>query len=562
MLLAARLWSIQISRHEEYRAEATRTQARHWPIPAPRGIIYDRNGNPLALNLKVYSVAVDPELVEDSSELAAQLQPLLKMPTAELESKLAPKEGVRYIRLRGSVDVPVAEAVRELGCQGVIVGTEWKRAYPRQHLAAPLLGFIGTEMKGLEGVEAALNEQLAGEAGEMLVLLDGRLPRSRNQIPGRTVIRRQMLPGSSVHLTIDLDIQAIAEEELARAVQDARAAGGTAVVMDPSNGDVLALAAYPGFDPNEFHGYPQETWVSRAVVSPYEPGSTFKVITACAAIEEGTMSGGEIHVCDGKYEIGRHTIRCAPHDGTRAHGAATLDDMVIQSCNTGMARLALALGAGRMGAWAKRFGFGTKTGIELMGESRGILSPPSGWSQTQVATMGFGQGIAVTPLQLLSAYCAVANGGWRVDPRVVSTITHPTGRDERPVRPAPVRILSAETCGRMRDLLVRVVDEGTGQAAQIRGRRVAGKTGTAQKPTPEKGFRSGKYIASFAGWAPAHRPELAILVVIDEPQNGHYGGEVAAPAFRAICERSLAHLGVPPDRFSGRHEIALAGRRG
>ena len=562
ILLAARLWSIQITNHEEYRAETTKIRTRSWPISAPRGNIYDRNGNPLALNLKVHSVAVDPELVDSPPDLAAQLQPLLRMPKRELESKLAPKEGVRYVRLRGSVDAPVALAVRDLDCQGVIVSTEWKRAYPRQRLAAPLLGFIGTEMKGLGGIEAALNDQLAGQDGEMLVLLDGRLPRSRSQIPDRTIISKQMLPGSSVHLTIDLDIQAIAEEELAAAVQQAQAAGGTAVVMDPANGDVLALAAYPGFDPNEFRTYPKETWVSRAVVSPYEPGSTFKVITACAAIEEGVMSAGETYVCGGTCKIGSHTIGCAPHGGTRAHGTVTLDDIIVQSCNTGMARLALALGPDRVHKWAKRFGFGTKTGIELMGESRGILSRPADLSQTQLATIGFGQGISVTPLQLLSAYCAVANGGWRVSPRVVSTITHPTGRVEHPARPAPVRILSSETCDRMRDLLVRAVEEGTAKAAQIPGRRVAGKTGTAQKPTPGKGFRADKYVASLAGWAPADRPRLAVLVVIDEPQKGHYGGVVAAPAFRAICERSLAHLHVPPDGLSVRREIALAGRRG
>jgi stage V sporulation protein D (sporulation-specific penicillin-binding protein) len=561
-LLAHKLWSIQIVQHQEYRTDAEKIQARKRPIRAPRGNIYDRNGNPLALNLKVYSVAADPELVDRPSERAGQLQPILRIPEDQLDSKLLPGEGVRYVHLRDSVDMRVADAVRGLDCDGIIISTEWQRAYPQRHLAAALLGFIGTEMKGLGGIEAALNDRLAGADGEMLVFLDGRLPRTRSQIPGRTVITKQMQPGSSVYLTIDADIQAFAEEELAAAVESAQALGGAAIVMDPANGDVLALASYPSFDPNEFQDYPRETWVSSAVASPYEPGSTFKPIAACAAIEEGVMSHGETLVCGGTQEIGGHPVKCAPHGGSRAHGVVDLDRMVVESCNIGIARLSLALGADRMYEWAKRFGIGEKTGIELMGESRGIVSPPEDWSQIQVATVGFGQGISVTPLQLLSAYCAIANGGWRVHPRVVSKSTHPTGRTEQQSRPAPVRILSPATCDRMRELLVEVVEEGTGKAAQIPGRRVAGKTGTAQKPTPGEGFEAGKYIASFAGFAPAERPRVAVLVVIDEPQNGHYGGVVAAPAFRAICERALTHLRVPPDEAPARHEIALAGGRG
>ncbi len=560
-LLTHKLWSIQVTQHEEYRAEAEKIQARERPIRAPRGNIYDCDGNPLALNLKVYSVAADPTMVDDPSERAGQLQPILRIPEDQLDSKLVPSEGVRYVHLRGSVDTRVAEAVRGLDCDGMIVSTEWQRAYPQRYLAAALLGFIGTDMSGLGGIEAALNETLAGEDGEMLVFLDGRLPRSRSQIPGRSIITKQMRPGSSVYLTIDADIQAIAEEELAAAVANAQAAGGTAIVMDPANGDVLALASYPGFDPNEFQSYPRETWVSSVVASPYEPGSTFKPIAACAAIEEGVMSHGETLLCDGTHRIGDHEIKCAPHGGSRAHGVVDLDHMVIESCNTGIARLTLALGADRMHEWAKRFGFGSKTGIELTGESRGILTDPADWSSIQVATVGFGQGISVTPLQLLSAYCTIANGGWRVSPRVVSKITHPTGGVEQPSRPEPARILSPTTCDRMRGLLVAAVEEGTGKAAQAPGRRVAGKTGTAQKPTPGEGFKAGKYIASFAGFAPAEKPRVAVLVVIDEPQNGHYGGVLAAPAFRAICERSLTHLCVPPDKAPVRHEIALAGER-
>jgi len=557
-MLAAKLFAIQVVEHGRYSGEAEKIQGRRWPIQAPRGNIYDRNGNPLALNLKLFSVAADPGLVDRPAEVAGKLQPLLRMGQGELRERLTAKEGVRYVRLQEGVDRPIASAIRKLDYPGIIVDTEWKRAYPQRHVAASLLGFVGQDRNALGGIERALDKRLAGQDGEMLVVLDGRLPRSRAQIPERSVVAKQMVPGSSVVLTIDLDIQAIAEEELAKAVESARAVGGAAVVMDPKTGEVLALASQPGFDPNEFQRYPQKSWVSHVIVSPYEPGSTFKIITACAAIEEGVMSHGETYTCTGTRAVGRRTIGCARHAGSRAHGTLDLDGIVVHSCNVGAATVAMKLGAGRMYKWVKKFGFGEKTGIEVSGESRGILAPASKWSQMQLANMGFGQGIGVTPLQLLSAYAAVANGGYRVRPRVVKAITAPTGEMEYPPLPQPERILSEATSERMRGIMRRVVEEGTGKAARIPGRSVAGKTGTAQKPTPEAGFKSGKYIGSFAGFAPAEDPRIAVIVVVDEPRNGYYGAVVAAPAFKAICERALTYLRVPPDAPGPRVTVAKA----
>jgi stage V sporulation protein D (sporulation-specific penicillin-binding protein) len=366
------------------------------------------------------------------------------------------------------------------------------------------------------------------------------------------MVTRQMVPGNSAVLTVDLDIQSIAEEELAKAVENARAAGGAAIVMDPKTGEVLALASQPGFDPNEFWRYPRQNWVPHSVASPYEPGSTFKVITACAAIEEGVMSHGETYNCTGSRAVGRHTINCARHAGSGAHGVVDLDEMIVKSCNVGMATVAMALGADRLHKWVARFGFGEKTGIELAGESRGIVASPSRWSLVQLANIGFGQGISVTPIQLLSAYCAVANGGYRVYPRVIKAITTPDGGIEYPEPPKRERLLSEATAERMRRVMTRVVEEGTGKAARIPGRLVAGKTGTAQKPTPGAGFRAGLYIGSFIGFAPADDPKLAVIVMIDEPHNGYYGAVVAAPAFRAICQRALTQLRVPPNAPAGK----------
>ncbi len=562
--LALKLFFVQLVFHSAYREKAKQTGGRAWPIRSPRGLIYDRNGNPLALNLKLFSVAADPKLIGDPTATAKQLAPLLRMPVAQLESKLSfgedsgPGKKVRYVPLRATVDEPVAEAIRQLDCPGLIVTTEWRRAYPHEQTAAALLGFVGKDHKGLGGTEAALDRRLAGVDGETLVMLDGRQARSRDQIPGRSVVVKDMVPGSSVVLTIDLDIQAIAEEALAKAVEAANASGGAAIVMDPESGEILALATQPGFDPNEFKRYGPKSWVSHAVVSPYEPGSTFKLITACAAIEEGVMSHGETYTCTGSRAVGNRTISCALHSGSRAHGTLDLDHMIIESCNVGMGTVALALGAKRLYRWADRLGFGHQTGVELAGESAGLLMPPETWSQVQVANVGFGQGVSVTALQLLRAYCAVANGGKLVSPRLVKMVIDPGGRVERPTPPQPKPVLSTATCERLRAALEKAVEEGTGKRAAIPARRVAGKTGTAQKPTPEAGYHSGKYIGSFVGFAPVDKPRLGMLVVIDEPKGGHYGGVVAAPAFREICERSLAYLRVPPDEIAPDRRMASA----
>lgn len=557
-LLGARLYTIQITRHEFYTKKAEETRGRRWPIPAPRGNIYDRNGTPLALNLKVFSVAADPKLVPDPVASAARLEPLLRIPKEEILDKLTTNEGSRYVKLRETVDRPVADAIRRLRLPGLIVNTEWKRAYPHGGLAAGLIGFVGKDGDGLGGVEAAANERLAGRDGEALVVLDGRLPRSRSQIPGRTVVTREMEPGSSLTLTIDIGIQTAAEEELARAVEEANASGGTAIVMDPETGEILALAAQPNFDPNEFLDYEEDTWVSRAVSSPYEPGSTFKMVTACAAIEEGVMSNGETYHCTGSRPVGRRTISCALHGGSRAHGTLDLDHMVIESCNVGMATTAMAVGAERLHTWIRRFGFGERTGIELGGESPGQLSPPRTWPQIQVANIGFGQGVSVTAIQLLSAYCVVANGGRRIHPHVVKQVTDPDGKIQQTSGSESEAILSPTTCERMRSVLEKVVTEGTGKRAGVPGRRVAGKTGTAQKPLPGIGFKSGLFTASFVGFAPVSDPRIAIIIVIDEPKASHYGGVVAAPAFRGICERTLAYLRVPPDAPLPNKTIASA----
>lgn len=561
-LAALKLVYIQIIQHTEYRQQADRIQDRMWPIKAPRGNIYDRTLRPLALNLKTHRVAADPGLFttvalpgqqvpkDTPASVAEKLSLVLHRDQGELLRTLQPDGHTRFVRIVDSVDEPTARTIEKMHLAPIIVDTQWQRAYPHGKVAASVLGFVGRDGDGLSGIERRYEKQLAGRDGKMFTAVDGRLPRSRSEIPGRSVVTQEMTPGGSVILTLELAIQAIAEEELANAVEQAKAAGGTAIVMDPHTGEVLALASQPGFDPNEFWKAPKEYWAPHAVASPYEPGSTFKVITVSAAFEEQLLDPKWTYHCIGSQAVGKRRVNCAQHGGTSAHGTLTLDEIIIESCNSGAATVAMKLGKTRLHKWIKRFGFGERTGIELAGESGGIVWKPESWSQMQLANVGFGQGISVTPFQLLSAYCAIANGGYRIRPRLVKGTMAPDGRITYSTLPKPTRILSQATSEWMRHAMTEVIEseKGTGSNAWIADRTTAGKTGTAQKPTPEAGFRSGKYIGSFCGFAPAKDPKLAIIVVIDEPKNGYYGGVVAAPAFREIAARALAQLGVPPDR--------------
>ncbi len=314
--------------------------------------------------------------------------------------------------------------------------------------------------------------------------------------------------------------------------------------MDPNTGEVLALANQPTFDPNDYQKSKPASWVCQAVTSPYEPGSTFKGVTACAALEEDVFSHGETIECTGSKPVGNKTIHCAHGH----HGTVNLHDMIVRSCNVGVGTVALKLGPEREYKWARLLGIGQKTKIEIPGESSGRLDPWSRWSQIQTANIGFGQGVSVTPLQLLAAYCAIANGGYRVEPHVVKAVISETGIEA--ITPGPRKlVLSSKTVAFMKKALQGVVEEehGTGGNAHVPGRTVAGKTGTAQKASGGH-YQSGKFVGSFVGFAPVANPKLAVIVLVDEPsQGGHYGGTVAAPAFEKIMEKGLTYLHVPLD---------------
>jgi len=568
-LLAGRLIHLQVFRHSHYLRRARASHLRKWLLPAPRGAILDRNGTSLAVSIIHKSVFADPSLFPgnfpaavsegsfmqtrtgaamvhrnqenaEGEEHLLEVASLLGMDPAYLQQQL--KVPGQFLRLKRFVPESLAKRVAGLKLRWLGLVEEEKRVYPYGAMAAQTLGFVGSDGQGLAGIEAGQNSLLAGRPGKVCLEVDAR----GRPIPGLRAVKVSPRPGRDLTLTIDAPLQQIAEMELARGVKAASASGGMVLMMDPDNGEILALASQPAFDPNSFQQTPPHRWVNPAVVGAYEPGSTFKLVVACAVLEEGILLPSTRVFCSGEKAIGRHIIHCSVHGGTRAHGEVDLEKIIEKSCNIGAATLALRLGAERFAHYVKALGFGEKTGIELAAESPGLLSPSSTWSDIRLANLGFGQGISVTPLQLLRAYCVVANGGRLVRPHLVQK---PPWENDR-----GVRVLSEETARQMRRLLVQVIENGTGKTAAVQGYLVAGKTGTAQKPLPGMGYRSEKYIASFIGFVPAENPRLALLVLLDEPKGSHYGGVVAAPIFREVAKQALLRLAIP----SAEMEIASA----
>ena len=425
-----------------------------------------------------------------------------------------------------------------MNLKGVYFQSETKRFYPNGDLAAQAVGYVGLDDKGLGGIEFALNNQITGKPGRVLLDFDARHHTFRST-------EWQGVPGNDVVLTLDEKIQYAAEKALAEEVQRSHAAGGVAIVQNPNTGEILALANQPTFDPNNINASSYEARLDRAVGWVYEPGSTFKLIPVSAALEEKLASPDEIIDCQGgKIVLAGHTI----HDD-KPHYVMTLTDMVAESSDVGAIKMGLRLGEDRLYRYIRAFGIGSKTGVELPGEERGLLQPPSRWSGISIGEMSIGQEAAVTPLQMVTMYSAIANGGIRFEPHIVHDVFLGSHHDALPPA-AGHRVLSEHTAKIMRQILTAVVDHGTGKSAQLGGYSSAGKTGTAQKIDANGSYSHSLHIASFIGFAPATNPAVTILVVIDSPVGAYYGAEVAAPVFRSIAEQTLGYLNVPQDNPS------------
>jgi cell division protein FtsI (penicillin-binding protein 3) len=535
--LVARLAYLQIVRHAELTALAARQYSRTVVLHAQRGPIVDRHGAPLATSGPAESVFAQPRQIGDPVRVAARLAPILEASEAELHAALV--GGRSFVWLRRRVAPAVAAQVRALREPGLDLVPEPMRLYPNRELAAHVVGFVGMD-GGLEGVERAWEAELGGAPGQAIT---GRDALGRGIESARTL--KPPVPGQGIMLTIDTNIQYIAEREIDAAFRRTGAKAAMAVVLEPRTGDLLAVAIRPTFNPNAFiDPRLREHWRNRAITDPFEPGSTFKVILAAAALEERVVTPeSRFYGENGSITIARTTI----HDWHK-YGWLTFSEVLQNSSNVGSIKVGLALGAERYHRYMTGFGFGALTGVGLAGESRGLLREPSRWSALSLPTMSIGQEVSVTALQMVSAFGAVANGGVLMKPRLVRAVFDGDGREVRHFDPVPVRqVISRETAQALTRILVRVVGEGTGRHAAIAGYDVGGKTGTAQKLDPAtRRYSRAPGVLSFVGFAPADAPRFAILVMLDEPKNEKWGSEAAAPIFAAIGRDVLRYLEVPP----------------
>jgi cell division protein FtsI (penicillin-binding protein 3) len=541
VVVVARLVQVQLVRHDHYVAKAQRQQERTIALNPVRGSILDTRLRVLAESIAAESIYADPQAITNRRAVARVLAkvPGVGLYERELEGRLRGDGSFAWIARQ--LPLEVTAEVRKLKLPGIYFMEEHRRTYPRTMLGANVIGYVGVDGDGLGGIEHSFNGYVKGTPGKVTLLKDAR--KGVYLVGGDGANRPR--DGQHVVLTIDSVVQFIAERALKTAVEKYRAVGGSVIVMDPNTGDILAMASAPTFDPNHFRDFPPAAWKNRTVQDLYEPGSTFKIITAAAGLEERVVTPSQVLDCgNGEITVANITIR--EHDGHR-YQMLSFEDVIVNSSNVGTVRVGLALGQERFHRWIRRFGFGEKTGLPLPGESSGLLRRTQRWTSVSPASIAIGQEIGVTPLQIIRAVSAVATGGELVEPRIVKRVIDDDGRTVyEPPRQKPVRVMSEKTAAVLNEILKNVVTRGTGTNAALAEYVVAGKTGTAQKSVGRGGYVDGRYVGSFAGYVPADRPRLAILVVVDEPHPEYYGGTVAAPVFREIAEGTLRYLGVPP----------------
>jgi cell division protein FtsI (penicillin-binding protein 3) len=539
VVLIVRLVQLQVLGREGFERQAARQSERTINLDPRRGAILDRNGRPLAVSVDAESIYAVPQEIHEPDKTAAALALSLGLDAPARHELVAQLQRSRaFVWVRRKVDPRLTREVRDLQLEGIGFLTETRRYYPKRELAAQVLGYVGVDNTGMSGIEYAFEDLIRGRAAKVSVRTDAR------RRPMETT-EKPSTDGHAVVLTLDEAIQYAAERELERAVAETGSIAGVAVVMDPRTGEVLAMAGRPTFNPNRFNAYASSRWRNRAVTDAYEPGSVFKVFTAAAALQEKVVDPDETVDCgDGAIEIA----------GTRMNDHAvfhqlTFRDVIAHSSDIGMIRVAQRLGRENLNRHIRDFGFGSTTGVELPGESSGLLRPPSRWSALSLASLSFGQEVGVTALQLTAAMAAVANGGYLMKPMILKQVEDASGHVVKAVRPVAVRrVIEPDTVDVLTDLLKGVVRGGTGRRAAVTGYTVAGKTGTAQKIEASGRYSMVDHVASFLGFVPAARPALVILVSLDTPRGEHNeGGDVAAPVFARIAEQALAHLAVPPE---------------
>ncbi len=533
-IVLLRLTDIMVLNHDRLYERAKIQQVKGEDVRMRRGMIFDRHGRDLAVNIELESLYCDPAEVLSPEESAYVLSDITGKPSRAILTKLS--SGGRFIWLNRKLAPDTAKKIKDMKIKGLGFVPDEKRYYPKGYLASQILGFADIDNKGIEGIELKYDSYLSTDGGKVLFTRDA---------SGKTLSKGVDMEskGSNLVLTIDEGLQYMVEAEIERAMEKWHASAATAIMMDPFTGEILALANRPSFNSNDVSGSKNFERRNRAITDCYEPGSTFKIIIGTAALEEKAVSLESTFDCSrGVVEVGRRLI----HDVHR-HGVLTFKEVIQKSSNVGSVMIGMRLGKERIYKYAKAFGFGDKTGIDLPGEVSGWIRPPEKWSGISIGSVPIGQEVAVTPLQVLRAYSAIANGGFLVTPHLVSRIISPDGQLLWTPRLDSKKVISRETAETFKDILKTVTEEGgTAKSASVEGNDVAGKTGTAQMVDPRtKRYSKEKYVSSFVGFVPADNPKIAMIVVIYEPKGQIYGGVVAAPVFKGIAENALSYLDVP-----------------
>ncbi len=513
---------------------AARQHNQFLELEPQRGTIFDRNLHPLALNLPAYSLYAEPKLIKDKSKTIQALRQFLDAKEDFLAERLSRQKA--FIWLARKLPLETAEKIRALKLEGLGFIKESKRHYPDSHLASQIIGFAGLDNRGLEGLELWFDKYLKGESGWCWVVRDAKqreLLLEKDYVPAQD--------GFDIVLTIDETIQYIAERELDLAYKKHHAQAASIIVMNPATGEILAMANRPTFDLNRYQGANLEQRRDRAICDIFEPGSVFKIVTASAALSEKKVSEEDRFFCEnGKYRVANHVL----HDHT-PHGWLKFKEVIEQSSNIGTTKVAQILGGQIIYDYARKFGFASKTNIDLPGEVSGMLKEPRFWSKTSIGAVPIGQEVGVTVIQLAAAISCIANQGVLMKPFVVKYIRDKQGEIIKEFTPEVVRnVLTADIANRVKIILAGAIENGTGKLARVSGYSAAGKTGTAQKLEPNGAYSHNKFFASFIGFVPVEAPKLAIVVIVDEPHPAYFGGTVCAPVFKKVAEDSLRYLGA------------------
>ncbi len=546
--LFIRAFYMQVIKREFYRQKSESQLQRSIHIYPHRGCIYDRHFTPLAIAKVRYAVYGFPGQMTRKAEFVAKAAPILEMSEDVLRAKVYSSSP--FVWIKRKIDAPCYKKLRalqgQLRMQGIEFLKEEERVYPNGRLAAHAMGFVGIDNQGLGGLEYYFDQFLKGSPGKIVLQGD---PRGFRVISGYSKTLNHAYDGGYIKTTLDEYVQYVTQKHLREGVEENNANGGIAIVMDPQTGDVLALASVPDFDPNHWVESDVHSRTNKAIVDVYEPGSVFKIVTLSGVLEEKLARPGDVMYVPATIKVGGRLIREAHEREPGESDRRTVTEILEKSLNVGTTMLAQRLGEKRLYSYIKKFGFGDKTGIELPGESRGLLRDVKRWSGSDIGMISFGQGVAVTPVQMVAAVGAIANRGLWMKPRIVDYIRYHQNMSIKGIPKVSRRAVSESTAKEVTDMMIRTVDTGTGVSAQLPGFYVAGKTGTAQKPGANgHGYVTGEYVASFIGFFPAHHPEFVILVVVDTPRKSIYGAAVAAPIFRKIAADLVSYRNLPVER--------------